>query len=71
MLKGNSYLLINQHISLISSYSLLQWNYPLSILVWKVGPALACGNTVVVKPSELTPLSALIQADLFKEVSLY
>ena len=35
------------------------WNYPMMMAGWKVGPALAAGNTVVLKPSELTPLTAL------------
>ena len=35
------------------------WNYPLLLLIWKVAPALAAGNTVVIKPSQLTPLSTL------------
>src|SRR6059036_2160122 len=35
------------------------WNFPLNIASWKLGPALACGNTIVLKPAELTPLSAL------------
>jgi acyl-CoA reductase-like NAD-dependent aldehyde dehydrogenase len=38
---------------------IVPWNYPLLLLVWKLGPALAAGNTVVAKPSELTPLSTL------------
>ncbi len=38
---------------------IVPWNYPLLLLAWKVAPALAAGNTVVLKPSELTPLSAL------------
>ncbi|XP_059155320.1 aldehyde dehydrogenase, mitochondrial-like [Physella acuta] len=46
---------------------IIPWNYPLAMLAWKLGPALACGNTVVLKPSELTPLSALYCARLFKE----
>jgi betaine-aldehyde dehydrogenase len=45
------------------------WNYPLMMAVWKIGPALATGNTVVLKPSELTPLTAIklaeLAADLF------
>jgi len=45
----------------------LRWNYPLLIACWKLGPALACGNTVVLKPSEYTPLSVLYLADLIKE----
>ena len=40
------------------------WNFPLNIASWKIGPALACGNTVVIKPAELTPLSALRLAEL-------
>jgi len=42
---------------------IVPWNYPLLLLVWKVAPALAAGNTVVIKPSELTPLSALYLAE--------
>jgi 1-pyrroline dehydrogenase len=40
------------------------WNYPLMMAVWKIGPALATGNTVVLKPSELTPLTAIKMAEL-------
>ena len=43
------------------------WNFPLMIAVWKLAPALACGNTVVLKPAEQTPLSALRLARLFAE----
>ncbi|HET7313282.1 betaine-aldehyde dehydrogenase [Salinisphaera sp.] len=46
------------------------WNYPLQIACWKTAPALAAGNTVVFKPSELTPLSALRLAELAKEAGL-
>lgn len=46
------------------------WNYPLQIACWKSAPALAAGNTVVYKPSELTPLSALRLAELAKEAGL-
>ncbi|KEZ76858.1 betaine-aldehyde dehydrogenase [Salinisphaera hydrothermalis] len=46
------------------------WNYPLQIACWKSAPALAAGNTVVFKPSELTPLSALRLAELAKEAGL-
>ena len=41
-----------------SSASIAPWNYPLNMATWKLGPALAAGNTVVLKPSELTPLHA-------------
>jgi betaine-aldehyde dehydrogenase len=44
------------------------WNYPLMMAVWKIGPALATGNTIVLKPSELTPLSTLRLAELAGEV---
>lgn len=44
------------------------WNYPLNMAVWKVGPALATGNTVVLKPSELTPLTALRLAELSADI---
>jgi 1-pyrroline dehydrogenase len=44
------------------------WNFPLLELSWKVGPALAAGNTVVLKPSEVTPLSAIRFAELAREV---
>ncbi|KAJ5361738.1 mitochondrial aldehyde dehydrogenase [Penicillium brevicompactum] len=47
---------------------IIPWNYPLMMAAWKLGPALACGNTVVLKPSELTPLSILYFANLIKEV---
>ncbi len=40
------------------------WNYPLMMAIWKIGPALAAGNTVVLKPSELTPLTALRLGEL-------
>ena len=43
---------------------IVPWNFPLNISSWKLGPALACGNTVVLKPAELTPLSALRLAEL-------
>src|SRR5262249_10909371 len=44
--------------------SIAPWNYPLMMAAWKIGPALAAGNTVVLKPSELTPLTALKMAEL-------
>ncbi|MCZ7535762.1 MAG: gamma-aminobutyraldehyde dehydrogenase [Acidimicrobiia bacterium] len=44
------------------------WNYPLNMAVWKFGPALATGNTVVLKPSELTPLSLLRFAELTADI---
>jgi aminobutyraldehyde dehydrogenase len=61
---------LSRHTSLIRREplgvvaSILPWNYPLLMAIWKMGPALAVGNTVVVKPSELTPLTALQLAQL-------
>lgn len=45
---------------------IIPWNYPLSMAAWKLGPALACGNAVVLKPAEQTPLSALVLARLVR-----
>jgi len=47
-----------------------QWNYPVPMMVWKLGPALATGCTVVLKPAEQTPLTALYMAHLIKEVGV-
>src|SRR3954470_15870273 len=46
---------------------IIPWNFPLLMLAWKWGPALACGNTVVMKPAEQTPLTALRLAELARE----
>src|SRR5688572_15040333 len=48
--------------------SIAPWNYPIMMAVWKIGPALAAGNTVVLKPSESTPMSALRLADLAADI---
>ena len=50
--------------------AIVPWNFPLVIASWKIGPALACGNTVVLKPAELTPLSALRLAELALEAGI-
>jgi acyl-CoA reductase-like NAD-dependent aldehyde dehydrogenase len=50
--------------------AIVPWNFPLAITSWKVGPALACGNTVVVKPAQLTPLTALRFAELALEAGI-
>ncbi len=49
---------------------IVPWNFPLNIASWKLGPALACGNTVVLKPAELTPLSAMRLAELVLEAGI-
>ncbi len=46
------------------------WNFPLVIASWKIAPALACGNTVIVKPAQLTPVSTLLLADILMEAGL-
>ena len=46
------------------------WNYPLQIACWKAAPALACGNAMIFKPAELTPLSAVKLAEIFTEAGL-
>jgi 1-pyrroline dehydrogenase len=48
--------------------SIAPWNYPLNMATWKLGPALAAGNTVVLKPSELTPLSAIRLAEITQDI---
>src|SRR5204862_8003366 len=48
--------------------SIAPWNYPLMMAIWKVGPALAAGNCVVLKPSEWTPLTALRLAELAADI---
>jgi acyl-CoA reductase-like NAD-dependent aldehyde dehydrogenase len=49
---------------------IVPWNFPIAIASWKLGPALACGNTVVLKPAELTPLSAIRLGELALEAGL-
>lgn len=46
------------------------WNYPIQIAAWKSAPALACGNAFIFKPSEMTPLTALLLAEAFKDAGL-
>ncbi|HET8662052.1 MAG TPA: aldehyde dehydrogenase family protein, partial [Micromonosporaceae bacterium] len=48
----------------------IPWNFPLLMLAWKIAPALACGNTVVLKPAETTPLSALVFAEICQQAEL-
>ncbi len=49
---------------------IIPWNFPLLMLAWKIAPALAAGNTVVLKPAEFTPLTALLFAELCQAVNL-
>src|SRR5205085_783988 len=48
----------------------IPWNFPLLMLAWKIAPALAAGNTVVLKPAETTPLSALLFAEICRQADL-
>ncbi len=49
---------------------IIPWNFPLLMAAWKLAPALACGNTVVLKPAETTPLTALLLAEVIQEADL-
>ncbi|MEX0824256.1 MAG: aldehyde dehydrogenase family protein [Woeseia sp.] len=49
---------------------IIPWNFPLLMLAWKIAPALACGNTVVLKPAETTPLTALKFAEVVRDAGL-
>ena len=53
-----------------SSGQIIPWNFPLLMLAWKIAPALACGNTVVLKPAEDTSLTALLFAEICEEARL-
>ncbi|QFZ24854.1 aldehyde dehydrogenase family protein [Saccharothrix syringae] len=48
----------------------IPWNFPLLMAAWKIAPALACGNTVVLKPAETTPLTALVLAEIIQQADL-
>src|SRR4029450_11734766 len=50
--------------------AIVPWNFPLLLAAWKIAPALACGNTVIVKPASQTPLTALALGDIAVEVGL-
>jgi aldehyde dehydrogenase (NAD+) len=58
------------HTSIGVVGQIIPWNFPLLMLSWKIAPALACGNTVVLKPAEFTPLTALLFAEICREVGL-
>ncbi len=50
--------------------SVIPWNFPLLMAAWKLAPALACGNTIVLKPAETTPLTALVLAEIAQQAEL-
>jgi aldehyde dehydrogenase (NAD+) len=58
---------LNEPIGVVGQ--IIPWNFPLLMFGWKVGPALACGNTIVLKSAEQTPLTAVYAAKLLHEVS--
>jgi aldehyde dehydrogenase (NAD+) len=59
-----------RHLPVGVCAAIIPWNFPLKMAAWKIAPVLATGNTVVLKPSELTPLSALILAEIIAETDL-
>ena len=61
---------LSDHVPLGVIGQIVPWNFPLLMLAWKVAPALASGNTVVLKPAEYTPLSALLFAELAAKAGL-
>ncbi len=65
-LSGYTSILRREPLGVVASIA--PWNYPLMMAAWKIGPALAAGNTVVLKPSELTPLTALKMAELAADI---
>ncbi len=65
-LPGHTSLIRREPLGVVASIA--PWNYPLLIAIWKIGPALAVGNTVVLKPSELTPLTALKLAEFSADI---
>ncbi len=65
-LEGYTSMLRREPLGVVASIA--PWNYPFMMAAWKLGPALAAGNCVVLKPSELTPMSALLLAEIASEV---
>ncbi len=65
-MRGYTSMLRREPVGVVAS--ICPWNYPLYMAIWKVGPALAAGNTVILKPSEWTPLTALRMAELAAEI---
>jgi acyl-CoA reductase-like NAD-dependent aldehyde dehydrogenase len=61
-------LIVHEPIGVVAA--IIPWNFPLKMAVWKLGPALAAGNTIVLKPSELTPCTAMELAKICHEVGI-
>src|SRR6266853_1841962 len=68
-MKGFTSILRREALGVVGSIA--PWNYPLMMTAWKIGPALAAGNTVVLKPSEWTPLTALRLAELIQDEEIF
>uniref|UniRef100_A0A4W6D166 Aldehyde dehydrogenase 1 family, member A3 n=1 Tax=Lates calcarifer TaxID=8187 RepID=A0A4W6D166_LATCA len=62
-----SFVCLTKHEPVGVCGAIIPWNFPLLMFMWKIAPALSCGNTVVVKPAEQTPLTALHVGSLIKE----
>lgn len=65
-LEGHTSMIRRDPVGVVASIA--PWNYPLMMAAWKLAPALAAGNCVVIKPSEITPLTALTLAELAKDI---
>ncbi len=65
-LEGHTSMIRRDPLGVVASIA--PWNYPLMMAAWKLAPALAAGNCVVLKPSEITPLTALKLAELAKDI---
>ena len=65
-LEGHTSMIRRDPVGVVASIA--PWNYPLMMAAWKLAPALAAGNCVVIKPSEITPLTALALGELAKEI---
>ncbi|MDU2940992.1 MAG: aminobutyraldehyde dehydrogenase [Enterobacteriaceae bacterium] len=65
-LEGHTSMIRRDPVGVVASIA--PWNYPLMMAAWKLAPALAAGNCVVIKPSEITPLTALALAELAKDI---
>ncbi|XP_078540206.1 retinaldehyde dehydrogenase 3 [Lissotriton helveticus] len=63
----NSFVCFTMHEPIGVCGAITPWNFPLLMLIWKVAPALCCGNTIVIKPAEQTPLTSLYLGSLIKE----
>ncbi len=59
-------LIVREPVGVVAA--IIPWNFPLKMAIWKIGPALAAGNTIVLKPSELTPVTAMELAKIIQEV---